>query len=42
MNKSELASFLMDNKKIPEDFIKEFEMNSAFRDKGLLSLDGLF
>lgn len=40
MNKSELTAFLMDKKKIPEEFIREFEMNSVFRDKDLLSLDG--
>ena len=40
MNKSELTAFFMDDNKIPEGFIKEFEINKTFQDKGLLSFDG--
>jgi hypothetical protein len=40
MNKTELASFLIDKPKDVQVLINEFEMNSDLREKGLLSLDG--
>lgn len=42
LNKNELSSFLLvDKTEEIEKLINTFEMNNQFREKGLLSLDGM-
>jgi hypothetical protein len=42
MNKNELSSLLNIKPEQIQNFINEFEMNIQLREKGLLSLDGMF
>jgi hypothetical protein len=42
MNKNELSLLLNNKPEQIQNFINEFEMNIKLREKGLLSLDGMF
>jgi len=42
MDGNELSSFLIDKPEKIQDLINEFEMNNELREKGFLSLDGMF
>ncbi len=42
MDGNELSSFLIDKPEQIQNLINEFEMNNELREKGFLSLDGMF
>ncbi len=42
MDKNELSYFLINNPEQIQNLIDEYEMNIQLREKGLVSLDGMF
>jgi len=42
MDRNELSSFLIDKPEQIQNLINKFEMNNELREKGFLSLDGMF